>query len=101
MSKQESLPRDRYPLLPLKNVVIFPRNVVTLLAGTAGASAAAEDALAADRRVVVAADRDVQQDEPLDEQVYSVGTMGEIVQVERQQGGNVQGVLEGMSRVQL
>ena len=101
MSNQESLPRDRYPLLPLKNVVIFPRNVVTLLVGRARSIQAVEEALAADRRVVVTAQRDVQQDEPLAEHLYSIGTMGEIVQVERQQGGNVQVVLEGVSRAQL
>ena len=91
----------RYPLLPLKNVVIFPRNVVTLLVGRARSIQAVEEALATDRRVVVTAQRDVQQDEPLAEHLYTVGTMGEIVQVERQQGGNVQVVLEGLSRAQL
>jgi ATP-dependent Lon protease len=101
MSNQESLPRDRYPLLPLKNVVIFPRNVVTLLVGRARSIQAVEEALATDRRVVVTAQRDVQQDEPLAEHLYTIGTMGEIVQVERQQGGNVQVVLEGLSRAQL
>jgi ATP-dependent Lon protease len=101
MSNGHSLLRDRYPLLPLKNVVIFPRNVVTLLVGRARSIQAVEEALATDRRVVVTAQRDVQQDEPLAEHLYPVGTLGEIVQVERQQGGNVQVVLEGLTRVQL
>jgi ATP-dependent Lon protease len=101
MSNGYGLLRDRYPLLPLKNVVIFPRNVVTLLVGRARSIQAVEEALATDRRVVVTAQRDVQQDEPLAEHLYPVGTLGEIVQVERQQGGNVQVVLEGLTRVQL
>jgi ATP-dependent Lon protease len=101
MSNGHGLLRDRYPLLPLKNVVIFPRNVVTLLVGRARSIQAVEEALATDRRVVVTAQRDVQQDEPLAEHLYPVGTLGEIVQVERQQGGNVQVVLEGLTRVQL
>ena len=45
----------RYPLLPLKNVVIFPRNVVTLLVGRTRSIQAVEEAMARDRRIVVTA----------------------------------------------
>ena len=48
----------RYPLLPLKNVVIFPRNVVTLLVGRSRSIQAVEDALDRDRRIVVTAHHD-------------------------------------------
>src|SRR3972149_6038422 len=45
----------RYPLLPLKNVVIFPRNVVTLLVGRPRSIQAVEEAMSRDRRIVVGA----------------------------------------------
>ncbi|MCC6628998.1 MAG: endopeptidase La [Chloroflexi bacterium] len=101
MSLEESESTERFPLLPLKNVVIFPRNIVTLLVGRARSIQAVEDALAGDRRVVVTAQRDIQQDEPQADHLYPVGTLGEIIQIERQQGGNVQVVLEGTTRVRL
>ena len=100
MSKPTAL-LDRYPLLPLKNVVIFPRNVVTLLVGRSKSIQAVEEAMLRDHRVVVTAQRDIQNDDPLPEHLHLVGTLGEILQVERQQGGNLQVVLEGISRVRL
>lgn len=48
----------RYPLLPLKNVVIFPRNIVTLLVGRPRSIQAIEEAMTRDRRIVVTAHRD-------------------------------------------
>jgi ATP-dependent Lon protease len=101
MGLDEDESTARFPLLPLKNVVIFPRNVVTLLVGRARSIQAVEDAMAGDKRIVVTAQRDIQQDEPQAEHLYTVGTLGEIVQSDRQQGGNVQVVLEGTMRVRL
>src|SRR5437763_14575813 len=91
----------RYPLLPLKNVVIFPRNIVTLLVGRPRSIQAIEEAMARDRRIVVTAHRDSEIEEPRPEDLHTVGTLAELVQMERQQGNSVQVVLEGVSRVRL
>mgnify|MGYP002336092352 FL=1 len=92
---------DRYPLLPLKNVVVFPRNVVTLLVGKPRSVRAVEHALAANNRLIVTAHRDPDADDPRPEDLHPVGTMVAIVSSERQAAGNVQVVLEGMGRVQI
>ncbi len=91
----------RYPLLPLKNVVIFPRNVVTLLVGRTRSIQAVEEAMSRDRRIVVTAHRDPEIDDPRPDDLYTVGTLAEIVSVERQQGSNIQVVLEGLHRVDI
>jgi ATP-dependent Lon protease len=91
----------RHPLLPLKNVVIFPRNVVTLLVGRTRSIQAVEEAMARDRRVVVTAHRDPEIDDPRPDDLYPIGTLAEIVSVERQQGSNIQVVLEGLHRVDI
>ncbi len=91
----------RYPLLPLKNVVIFPRNVVTLLVGRPRSLQTIEDALALERRVVVTAHRDPEVDDPRPDDLYPVGTLVHIASTEPQDGGGVQVVLEGMTRVRL
>ncbi|MDI3342083.1 MAG: endopeptidase La [Sphaerobacter sp.] len=91
----------RYPLLPLKNVVIFPHNVVTLLVGRTRSIQAVEEAMSRDRRIVVVAHRDAAVDDPQPEDLYRVGTLTEIVSIEHQQGGNLQVALEGLSRVEI
>src|SRR5918997_4359861 len=100
MSRYE-LYAPRYPLLPLKNVVIFPRNVVTLLVGRPRSIQAVEEALARDRRLVVTAHRDSEIDVPRPEDLHAVGALASIGAVERQQGGGIQVVLEGIGRVRL
>ena len=93
--------RERYPLLPLKNVVVFPRNVVTLLVGRPRSVRAVDHALTADRRLIVTAHRDPDSDDPRPEDLHHVGTLVAIVSSERQAAGNVQVVLEGVGRVQI
>jgi ATP-dependent Lon protease len=99
------VPRDgfqeRHPLLPLKNVVVFPRNVVTLLVGRPRSVRAVDQALAADRHMIVTAHRDPDNDEPRPEDLHHVGTLVAIVSSERQSAGNVQVVLEGICRVRI
>ena len=91
----------RYPLLPLKNVVIFPRNVVTLLVGKVRSIQSIEAAMSRDRRIVVVAHRDPQVDDPTPDDLYDTGTLAEIVSIEHQQGGNIQVALEGLHRVRI
>ena len=89
------------PLLPLKSVVIFPRNVVTLLAVRPHSIHAVEEAMIGDRKIAVTTHRSREIDDPGSGDLFNVGTLASILSVERQPGGNLQVVLEGMSRVRL
>ncbi|MGH2531309.1 MAG: endopeptidase La [Thermomicrobiales bacterium] len=100
MSRYE-LYAQRYPLLPLKNVVIFPRNIVTLLVGRPRSIQAVEESLTRDRRIVVTAHRDAEVEDPQPDDLYELGAVAEVVSVERQQGGTIQVVLQGVSRARL
>src|SRR4029453_17094834 len=100
MSRHE-LYVHRYPLLPLKNVVIFPRNIVTLLVGRPRSIQAVEEAMTREKRVVVTAHRDGEIEDPKQEDLYTIGTLAELVQSERQQSNTVQVVLEGICRVRI
>jgi ATP-dependent Lon protease len=93
--------QERLPLLPLKNVVIFPRNVVTLLVGRPRSVRAVEQALAGDGHLIVTAHREAEVDEPGPDALHQVGTLVAIVSSERQAAGNVQVVLEGVCRVRI
>ncbi len=100
MSRHELYSR-RYPLLPLKNVVIFPRNIVTLLVGRPRSIQAVEESLSANRRIIVTAHRNSDIDDPSPDDLFSVGSLAEIVSVERQQNNAIQVVLEGVGRVRI
>jgi len=89
------------PLLPLKNVVVFPRNVVTFLAVRPHSIHAVEEAMLGNKDIAVTTHRRRDIDDPRSDDLYDVGTLASILSVERQQGGNLQVVLEGMSRVRL
>jgi ATP-dependent Lon protease len=100
MSRHE-LYAHRYPLLPLKNVVIFPRNIVTLLVGRPRSIQAVEESLSGNRRLVVTAHRDADAEDPTPEDLYSIGSLVELVSVERQPSNAIQVVLEGIARVRI
>jgi ATP-dependent Lon protease len=92
---------QRVPLLPLKNVVIFPRNVVTLLVVRPRSIHAIEEANITGRMVAVTTHRDSNQVDPGQDDLYDVGTLASILSAERDQRGNFEVVLEGLSRVHL
>jgi ATP-dependent Lon protease len=97
-----SIPEDgRLPLLPLKNDVIFPRNVVTLRIARNRSIHAIEEALTGDQELIVTTHRDAIIDDPEPEDMFEIGTRVSILSAERQQGGNFQVVLEGIGRVRL
>jgi ATP-dependent Lon protease len=91
----------RLPLLPLKNVIIFPRNIVTLLVGKPRSLGAIEDALAGNGRLVVSMLRAPATEIAAPGDVHEVGTLVEIISHTRQGGKGIQVVLEGIARVRL
>jgi len=97
------IPRGKmeFPLLPLKNVVVFPRTLVTLTVGRTRSIRALEEALSRDRRLVVATQRAGQADDPAAEEIYDTGTLVEVNQVQRQNDGNLQVNVEGLRRVRV
>jgi len=72
------------PLLPLKNVVVFPRTIVNLTVGRTRSVQALNTAMSADRRLVVIAQKSDEHDEPVPDDLYAIGTMVEVRQVRRQ-----------------
>jgi len=89
------------PLLPFRKVVIFPRNVVTLQVGRPRSIHAVEEAMVTGRMIAVTAHRDEQIDDPRPQDLFEVGTLGSILSADRQPGGNLQVVLEGVGRLRL
>ena len=87
-----------YPMVPIRDVVIFPFTKVAFKIGRAGSVRALEQALATDRTIFLATQHDATVDEPNPEQIYMVGTLGRILQSQKQENGQIKVVVEGRER---
>jgi ATP-dependent Lon protease len=87
-----------YPMVPIRDVVIFPFTKVAFKIGRAGSVRALEQALATDRTIFLATQHDATVDEPTPEQIYGVGTLGRILQSQKQENGQIKVVVEGRDR---
>src|SRR5258706_337540 len=88
----------RYPMVPIRDVVIFPFTKVAFKIGRPGSVRALEMALASDRTIFLSTQHDATVDEPAPEQIYSVGTIARILQSQRQDNGQIKVVVEGRER---
>lgn len=87
-----------YPLLPLRDVVLFPYMVLPLFVGRQRSIRALEEALAKDKMIFLAAQRKAKDDNPLESDIYGVGTLGMVLQLLRLPDGGVKVLLEGKKR---
>ena len=89
------------PLLPLRDIVVFPQMVVPLFVGRAKSIQALEDAMAGSRELMLSAQRQAGQEEPSAEDIYTVGTLGTVIQLLRLPDGTVKVLVEGKSRARI
>ncbi|MBW1845132.1 MAG: LON peptidase substrate-binding domain-containing protein, partial [Deltaproteobacteria bacterium] len=89
------------PLLPLRDIVVFPHMVVPLFVGRAPSIQALEHAMSNDRELLLCAQREAAEDEPSEEDIYSVGTLGSIIQLLRLPDGTVKVLVEGKTRARI
>ena len=92
---------ERLPLLPLKDVVVFPRMVVPLLVGRAHSVGAVEESLASGRAIFLCSQRDPEVEEPGRGDVYDVGVKAEILQTLRGPENTIKVVVEGIKRCEM
>ena len=90
----------RYPMLPLRDVVIFPHMVIPLFVGRKKSILALEEAMDAGKNIFLAAQMDATDDDPGPEQIYQVGTIANILQLLKLPDGTVKVLVEGGERVQ-
>ena len=89
---------DRLPLLPLKEVVIFPRMVTPLLVGRPSSVSAVEEALSSERPLFLCAQRDASVESPSADDLYDIGVAASILQTLRMPDGTMKVVVEGLAR---
>jgi ATP-dependent Lon protease len=96
-SKEKSDTR-RLPMMPIRDVVIFPHMMTPFVVGRETSVRALEEALAADRKIFLATQHDASVDEPRPDEIYPVGTVANIVQSLKQSDGNIKVLVEGIER---
>ena len=89
------------PLLPLRDIVVFPQMVVPLFVGRDKSIAALETALSSDRLIFLAAQQDATTNEPAEEDIHRVGTVSHIIQLLKLPDGTVKVLVEGRARAKV
>jgi ATP-dependent Lon protease len=91
----------RVPLLPLRDIIVFPHMVVPLFVGRQKSIRALEEAVNKQKSVLLAAQKDAKTNEPAEEDIYRVGTLGTVVQLLRLPDGTVKVLVEGKQRARI
>jgi ATP-dependent Lon protease len=93
--------RDTLPLIPLRNMVVFPQMVVPLFIGRSKSVKALEGTLNKERMVVFASQKSEDVEEPSSKDICTVGTLSEIVQLQSLPDGTTKILVEGVTRVKI
>ncbi|MBX3155282.1 MAG: endopeptidase La [Deltaproteobacteria bacterium] len=91
----------RLPLLPLRDIIVFPHMVVPLYVGREKSLSALEEAMAGDKQLLLAAQRRPKTDDPSAEDIFAIGTVGHIIQLLRFPKGPVKVLVEGRARARI
>ena len=89
---------DTLPIVPLRDVVVFPHMMMPFVIGRPSSTRALEHALSQDKRIFLAAQKDAANDDPNSKDIYTMGCVANIVQSLRLPDGNVKVLVEGVER---
>lgn len=89
------------PVLPLRDIVVFPHMIVPLFVGRDKSIRALEEAMEGDKSILLTAQKDAKIDDPGQEDVYEVGTLATVLQMLKLPDGTVKVLVEGRKRVKL
>jgi ATP-dependent Lon protease len=98
MFSREKLELKRVPMMPVRDMVIFPQMMNPFIVGREASVRALEQALAGEKKIFLATQHDASVDDPKPEDIYPVGTLANIVQSVRLPDGNIKVLVEGVER---
>ncbi|AWU94044.1 endopeptidase La [Azospirillum ramasamyi] len=87
-----------YPVLPLRDIVVFPHMIVPLFVGREKSVRALEDVMKDDKQILLVTQKNAAQDDPTPADIYSVGTVGTVLQLLKLPDGTVKVLVEGGQR---
>ena len=101
MDSEQAATANTYPLLPLRDVVVYPHMAVPLFVGRDKSILALEEGMKTNKKVVLVTQKDPGEDNPALDEVHQIGTLATILQLLKLPDGTLKVLVEGISRVQL
>jgi ATP-dependent Lon protease len=92
---------DVFPVLPLRDIVVFPHMIVPLFVGREKSVRALEDVMREDKQILLVAQKNAAQDDPTTEDIYTVGTVSTVLQLLKLPDGTVKVLVEGGKRARI
>lgn len=90
-----------YPVLPLRDIVVFPHMIVPLFVGREKSVRALEGAMEEKKQIILVTQRSAQQDDPTPGDLYEIGTLGTVLQLLKLPDGTVKVLVEGQKRIHI
>ena len=90
-----------FPVLPLRDIVVFPHMIVPLFVGREKSVRALEDVMKDDKQILLVAQKDASQDDPTTDDIHRVGTIGTVLQLLKLPDGTVKVLVEGGARARI
>lgn len=90
-----------FPVLPLRDIVVFPHMIVPLFVGRDKSVRALEDVMQDDKQILLVAQKNAGQDDPTTDDIYEVGTIGTVLQLLKLPDGTVKVLVEGSQRAKI
>ncbi len=87
-----------FPVLPLRDIVVFPHMIVPLFVGREKSVRALEDVMKDDKQILLVTQKNAAQDDPKADDIYTVGTIGTVLQLLKLPDGTVKVLVEGQQR---
>jgi len=92
---------ETYPVLPLRDIVVFPHMIVPLFVGREKSIRALEEVMGSDKQIMLVTQINASDDDPEPEQIYKVGTVANVLQLLKLPDGTVKVLVEGKARAQI
>ncbi|MDP7382014.1 MAG: LON peptidase substrate-binding domain-containing protein, partial [Alphaproteobacteria bacterium] len=90
-----------FPVLPLRDIVVFPHMIVPLFVGREKSVRALEDVMEEDKQILLVSQKDASHDDPSTDDIYTLGTIGTILQLLKLPDGTVKVLVEGGARARI
>jgi ATP-dependent Lon protease len=93
--------RDIYPVLPLRDIVVFPHMIVPLFVGREKSIAALDEVMRSDKQIVLAAQKNAGDEDPAADAIFEIGTLATVLQLLKLPDGTVKVLVEGGARAKI
>ena len=90
-----------YPVLPLRDIVVFPHMIVPLFVGREKSVRALEEVMKADKPILLATQKNAADDDPATDAIFAIGTFATVLQLLKLPDGTVKVLVEGASRARI